>query len=40
MTQWCDTHRITYYADDGECPICSSSTVDDVEAADGRGAEA
>lgn len=40
-SEWCDEHRIRYYAaDGGECPICSSASVDDVEAGDGRGAEA
>lgn len=33
---WCDTCRIWYDSVDGECPICTSGSVDGVE----RGAEA
>ncbi len=33
--KWCDRHQIGYHNEDDECPVCASSTVDDVEGADG-----
>jgi len=38
MMLWCGEHRIRYSAENEECPLCASSTVDDVEGP--RGTEA
>lgn len=33
--KWCDRHQIGYHSENGECPLCSSSSVDDIEGTDG-----